>query len=63
MMGLGKTVRGRCDVMVRAGTYRAPGQCEKRLGLKRIKIGDMVRRVCAHHIAMLERGVKAQVVP
>lgn len=62
-MGLDKTVRGRCEVMVRAGTYRAPGQCEKRLGLKRIKLADTTVLMCAHHVAMIERGVKAQVVP
>ena len=53
----------RCEVMVRAGTYCAPGQCEKRVGLKRIKLADTWVLACPHHVAMLGRGVAAQVAP
>ena len=52
--------RRRCDVMVRAGTCRAPGQCQKRHGLKRVKLADTTILVCAHHSEMLGRGVSAE---
>lgn len=51
----------RCEVLVRAGTYRAPGQCEKRLGLKRVKLADITVLICAHHAAVIGRGTVPEV--
>ena len=53
----------RCEVMVRAGTYRAPGQCEKRLSLKRVVMGGTTVLLCPHHVAMLGRGTAPQMAP
>jgi hypothetical protein len=50
----------RCSIMVSAGTYRQPGQCAKRHGLRLVRLTDRKLPVCAHHRAVLD---KAGVVP
>lgn len=46
----------RCEILVTSGTYRRPGRCEKRLGIKKVPIGTKMVGLCAHHRAVLERG-------
>ena len=42
--------------MVSAGTYRAPGQCQKKHGLRLVKLIDQRIPACAHHRAVLEKS-------
>jgi len=46
----------RCAIMVTSGTYRAPGQCAKRHGLRLVKLVDRQIDVCAHHRQVLAAG-------
>ena len=53
----------RCALMVRGSNYRQPGQCEKKHGIRKVKLDDVQISACAHHRAMIGRGgVVARVV-
>jgi hypothetical protein len=51
----------RCAIMVSAGTYRQPGQCQKKFGLRLVKLVDREIPVCAHHRSVLMTLKKAEV--
>ena len=53
-----RRTKRRCEVMAAARSYSAPGQCEKRVGLRHVLLGDTTVTVCGHHAAMLGRGVR-----
>ncbi len=46
----------RCVIMVSGGSYRAPGQCAKKHGLKRVKMIDRTVLICKHHQNVIEAG-------
>ncbi|MDD5302977.1 MAG: hypothetical protein PHS14_07675 [Elusimicrobia bacterium] len=54
-------MKKRCEIMVRAGTYRAPGQCEKRRRLRALKLGGVAVTVCTVHARVLDRGRRLEV--
>ena len=49
-------MKRRCEILVRARRYGAPGQCEKRTTLRVVRLADTPVTVCAHHAAVLGRG-------
>ena len=52
----------RCALMVRGSNYRQPGQCEKKHGIRKVKLDDVQIPACAHHRAMIGRGSVPRIV-
>lgn len=54
-----------CQAQVPAGTYRRPGRCEKRSGVKLVRwaptpLQTLALLLCPHHRAVQERGGKVE---
>jgi hypothetical protein len=50
-----------CAVHVAKRHYSKPGQCEKRLGLRKIVIGDTPVLVCSVHARIMQGGNKLSI--